>query len=140
MDIFISGEIDAKFADDYRKIRKEIETKLENLQDKDYGYALKSIGIIPICVDITKEIEEAGFYKERKLYKRKEKDADYRLRMDYEKFLNGNDDIKRLLLVKNILDCIRLIGLKIKEGFASKELENDILELLKIDFNSIENL
>jgi hypothetical protein len=140
MDIFMSGEIDAKISEEYSKISNEIEVKLKVLQGKDYGYALKSIGIIPICVNLTKEIEEAGFYKERKLFKRKERDADYRLRIDYEKFQNGNDDVKRLLIVKNIIDSIKLLGTKIKDGFDSKKLEDDILNLLKIDSCDLENL
>lgn len=99
-------------AEQFREIRNEFEAKLESLKDKNYGSELQSIGITPIVVNLSPEYEESGFFKERKLFKKKEKDAGYRLRINFEKFVSGDYNIKRLLLAKNIIDSIRSLGTK----------------------------
>lgn len=103
MEIFLSGETDMEVAEQFREIRNEFEAKLESLKDKNYGSELQSIGITPIVVNLSPEYEESGFFKERKLFKKKEKDAGYRLRINFEKFVSGDYNIKRLLLAKNII-------------------------------------
>lgn len=131
MDFFMSGEIQGDIDEIYREIRNDIGEKLKPLRNKDYGSELISISIIPIIV--TPELEEAGFFKERKLFKRKEKDADYRLRIDYEKFINSDSDSQKLLVIKNIIDCMRSLGKKAKKDFDALSLERDILQLLDLD-------
>jgi hypothetical protein len=140
MDIFMSGEIEIDVADIYREIRKDIEEKIKPLKTKDYGSEFISIGIIPIIVNITPEYEEAGFHKERKLIKRKEKDADYRLRINFVKFIKSDRNTQKLLVVKNIIDCVRSLGTKAKRDFDALSLERDILQLLDIDENTINNI
>jgi hypothetical protein len=140
MNIFLSGETDKEVSEDFNEIRKEIESKLMNLRDKNYGSELQSIGIIPIIVNLPQEYEEAGFFKERKLFKRKEKDADYRLRINFEKFVSGDTNARRLLLTKNIIDSIRSLGTKAKKDFDSFSLEKDILHLLEIDEETINKI
>lgn len=140
MEIFLSGEIDIEVDGAFSEISKEIETKLGSLKDKNYGSELQSIGIIPIIVNLSPEYEEAGFFKERMLFKRKQKDADYRLRINFEKFVSGDHNTKRLLLIKNIIDSIRSLGIKAKKDFDAITLEKDILNLLDIDAETINKI
>ena len=83
MRFFFSGEIDAEVADQYRVIRKEVEVALnDGLGDQDYGGVLNEIGIIPMILG--PRFTEGR--KERRLVKRAEKTADYRLFIDYEEW------------------------------------------------------
>ncbi|SHI17478.1 Imm44 family immunity protein [Desulfosporosinus lacus] len=140
MEIFMSGEIDTTISEAFREIRNEIKQKLKILEVNDYGNAVQNLGIIPIIVNLEPELESAGFFKERKLYKKKTKDADYRLRIDYESFLNANYEKKKLLIIKNVVDCIRLLGKKVKKDFAAEQLENDVLCLFGIAKEEIDLL
>jgi hypothetical protein len=108
------------------------------LNDKNYGTALVDIGIIPIIM--SQELLDAGFFKERRLLKRKEKSADYRLKIDYEKFMNGDDETRRLLIIQNIIDSIRDLGRKLKKDFDAQSLENDILNTLGVAKEDIDRI
>lgn len=131
---FMSGEVDAIIADEFRELRKEIEQKLKYLEEKHYGGGLKEISIIPIVVNLTPELEEAGFFKERVLYSRKNKDADVRLRIDFDEFQKADIEKRKLLLIKNVLQSVCVLGAKVKKDFAFSTLEKDIKELFYLDF------
>jgi len=135
----MSGEIDAIIADIYREIRNEIESEIKILEEHDYGSEIESIGIVPIIVNLTPELERARFFRERNLFSKKNKDADYRLGIDYDTFVNGNNQTNKLLIIKNIIDSIRHLSKKTK-NFKAKKLENDILDLFKIDTDEIDKL
>ncbi|MED4229380.1 Imm44 family immunity protein [Neobacillus cucumis] len=141
MDIFLSGEIDKDVDEAFVEIRKDIGEKIKVLRTNEYGSELTSISIIPIIINITPELEAAGFFKERKLFKRKEKDADYRLRVNFENFFKSDRYTQKLMIVKNIIECIRSLSTKAKNDFDASSLERDILQLFDIDeetFNKID--
>ncbi|MHC4926792.1 MAG: Imm44 family immunity protein, partial [Planctomycetota bacterium] len=103
MIFFMSSESDRRF-DDFeeplRRIRNEIEEKIKKyIENKDYGNEVSELSIIPIIVKFNKQMEEEGWFKERKLFKRKSKDADVRLRIDYDRLVNGNNNVKKMLLI-----------------------------------------
>ena len=130
MNFFISGEVNAAVGKDFMNLVREIDKKLLPLKQKNYGEAVEKIDIIPIVVLITPEYEH--FYKERKLFSKKNKDADIRLRIDYEKFLNGDIETRRILILKNIIDSIRIVGMKAKKDFDAITLEKDVLEIFDL--------
>jgi len=132
MRIFMSGETDGQISNDYRIVRNEIELKLKQLESNDYGSEFVDIGIIPIIIDPKRGLFEAGFFKERKLIKRKTKEADIRLRTDFDKFYAADNNNKRLLLVDNVIRAIRVIGEKSKADFNSEKLISDILQIFNI--------
>lgn len=73
-------------------------------------------------------------YEERTLYKAKEGSADYRLKIDYDAFVQADEQEKRRLIIENILQCVRLLGEKTKKqktDFDAQRLENDIIEFTK---------
>lgn len=130
MKIIITGEIDTTVRHDFQIIRKEILDKIKQLESKEYG--LNKISIIPIIVDMTPELENAGFFKERKLVRKKDSIADIRLRIDFKKFKDGDKNVKKMLIIKNIIESIHIIGMKMKQEFDSEDFETDILNLLNI--------
>lgn len=130
MKIFISGEVDSKIGDDFSNIRNDLQVALEKIKSYDYGDSIKSIAIIPIIIKVVPELEEAGFFQERRLIRKKAKEADYRLRINYDKFIKSDYFGKRNLIISNILQCIREINMRITVGFDDKKLEEDILNIL----------
>jgi len=135
----MSGELDATIGNKYGVLAYAIESELNKaLKDKNYGSAIENIGIIPVI--ITQELLNAGFFKERRLFKRKEKSADYRLRINYEKFMSGNDVTRRLLIIKNIIVSIRDLGRKAKKDFDAQSLENDILATLGVNNEDVDGI
>ncbi|WP_000341304.1 Imm44 family immunity protein, partial [Leptospira interrogans] len=71
------------------------------------------------------------FYKERKLYQKKQNSADYRLYIDFESFEKANDDIATNLLVQNILAVVQDLGRKVS-SFDATSLENEIKNLFPL--------
>jgi hypothetical protein len=136
MRIFMSGEIDKSVYDIFSQISNDVETRLKILKDKNYGNEVLNIGIIPIIA--TESLIDKGFFKERRLFQRKTKGADYRLRINIDRFLNGDDETKRLLIIKNIIVAVRDLGRKAKKDFDAQSLERDILEILGVTKERIE--
>ncbi|MBJ8005813.1 MULTISPECIES: Imm44 family immunity protein [Bacillus cereus group] len=129
MRFFLSGELEGDIAEEFINIISEIGNELEGLNGNDYGSEVEKIAIIPIVVNITPEYEDAGFHKERKLFKRKSKGADFRLRIDYETFLLADDSGRKILIIKNIIQSIRILGKRAKSDFNAIKLEQDILQV-----------
>jgi hypothetical protein len=132
----MSSESDRRF-DDFeeplRRIRNEIEEKIKKyIENKDYGNEVSELSIIPIIVKFNKQMEEEGWFKERKLFKRKSKEADVRLRIDYDRFVNGNNNVKKMLLIGNIIKSIEALSSKARD-FKAQELVNDILKLFGLN-------
>jgi hypothetical protein len=140
MRIFISGETDGKISDVIGKLLSEIHQKFKPLESNDYGSEFTNIGIIPIIIDPRRGLFEEGFFKERKLIKRKAREADIRLRTDYNKFFSADYEKKRLLFLENIIRSVRVIGDKSKLDFNAEKLINDIYKLFDIDAKVLENL
>jgi hypothetical protein len=125
MEFWFSGELDHQVSDAYREIRSEVEATLNReLGSKDYGPALQELAIIPIIISKT-----FGPRKERRLVRREQKSADYRLFIDFEAFLAGDYDKRVQLLVTNVLWAVQDIDRKLKSQFAGAQLCNDIKAL-----------
>lgn len=133
MRFFLSGELEGDIAEGFINIISEIGSELEGLNSNDYGSEVEEIAIIPIVAKITPEYEDAGFFKERKLFKRKSKEADFRLRIDYETFLSADYATRKILIIRNIIQSIRILGEKAKSDFNAIKLEKDILQIFDIN-------
>lgn len=137
MQFFISGELDTMVADAWSEVRGPLEASLnEALRDREYGPALDHIGIIPMCL----RPEWQRNRPERRLFQRKQRNADYRTTVDFEKILNGSHDIRRKLLVKNIILAVEDLQRKARGKFAGDRLVADILaicELSRADIDSV---
>ncbi len=151
--IFVSSETDLMNGltrQDSEKNRATInkyEKKIQSLLDKkDYGDALvgetseNGIGII-MTIYSKKFLEtikksSGKEFPERKMYRKKSRGSDIRLRVDYEKFLVSNEKEREGLILENIMNSILVLDEKISKHkdvtFKGKELVNDIKESLKI--------
>ncbi len=126
MRFFFSGELDVGIANEYRSISQDLETILNNeLSHKSYGVLVETIAVIPMILG-PQFIEGR---KERRLIKRGEKTADYRLFIDHKAFVSGSLAERRKLLLNNILACVSDIARKCKGGFDGERLTNDIRNL-----------
>jgi hypothetical protein len=129
------------FQDDLSRISNEIENKIKNyVVDKEYGTELEDIGVIPIIIKFNEEMEKEGWFKERVLFKKSKKDADIRLRIDFDKFVKGDTEKKKLLLIDNVIRSVRAISKKAKKDFRAHELEADILKLFNLTAKDLEAL
>lgn len=124
---------------DVRKKLSFIIDTTSNLEEIDnYGREFNSISIIPTCV--SQEMWDALGWRERKLISRSKKEADIRLRMDYERFCAETLDNKYLLFVDIIIKSILIIQSKSKFDFRGEELISDILMALSISTQQLESV
>lgn len=126
MRFFFSGELDVQIHDAYRSTCQEVESRLNSaLATSDYGDAILEIGIIPIILSP----KFANFRKERRLVKRRDRVADYRLFIDFDAFAHGSEVERRILLVRNVIESIRDIDRKMGSGFDGARLCEDVFRL-----------
>jgi hypothetical protein len=126
MHFFLSGEIDAEIADQYRVVRKVVETRLnEALTNESYGDAIQEIAVIPIILGP----RFLSGREERRLIKHRERVADYRLFIDLARFKDGSPQDQTNLLVQNVLACVEDIARKLKGKLDGERLRNDIQSL-----------
>lgn len=133
MELFLS--IEAQNADNsgLADILREITKKLSFVTDKNkglenidnYGSEFKSIAIIPSCVD--DDFWIALGWKERIKISRKSGEADIRLRMDYDCFINENYEGKRDMFIRIIIQSIKILQMRSKYDFKGEKLIEDIL-------------
>ena len=146
MRIFLSAEYEHKAGLAYHNAWKEVEEKLqfvckENVgleKDDTYGTEFENMGIISVI--IPQYIKDHG-WKERRLIKRKAKEADIRLYMDYDRFIKETPENQKLMYIKNILDSIDVVIERSKGDFRGEQLKKDILNALDVtmeDINSLE--
>ena len=104
----------------------------KNLDNDNYyqGFSINIANIIRIKLETQKKPTKI-VVKERVKFSKKNKDADIRLRIDYHDFLNGDLQKKKELLLENIIESVRALGLKVKKDFDSAKLERDIIEQFK---------
>lgn len=140
MNFFMTCEASSDVSFQVIDIVMDLESKLKLLEKNDYGSSVVHIGIIPIVVNISHELEKAGFFKERILYKAKIKEADIRLRIDHDKFFDADYEGKRLLIIKNIIESVRALKGKVKKDFSGEMLENDILNLFGLTTEKLNSI
>ena len=76
-------------------------------------------------------MDDEGWFRERKLFKRKSSSADFRLRIDYDQFCNGDDKARLDLIVKNIINSVQILRSRATKDFDGERLEADILNAFK---------
>ena len=138
MYIFFSAETYTPAGDLLRPIQNDVDDKLSFITQRgigleevnNYGTEFKDVIIVTIC--IPQEDIDVGWFKERVLIKRKAHEADIRLRMDYDKFINASPELQRLMYIENIVRSIRAIQSRSKADFRGEKLIKDILKTLDV--------
>ena len=70
----------------------------------------------------------------------KKREADIRLRMDYDRFMNETAPDKRLMFIDVIVKSIQVVQERSKGDFRGIELIRDILAALNVSTEEIEQL
>lgn len=131
MKLFISIEAEKATESGIADILNKTRNKLSFLfEDTDiYGTEFDSVSIIPTCV--SEEIWKTLGWKERKFISRKKKEADIRLKMNYDRFVSETYENKYSLFKNVLIESVREINVKSKGDFNGEKLINDILNALE---------
>lgn len=106
---------------------------LEELNN--YGTEFRSIAVIPTCVD--NEVWHALGWKERKQIWRKKREADIRLKIDYERFIRETPENQRLMFLANIIRSIQIVKERSKGDFQGQKLIDDILQATNVQMDDL---
>ncbi len=146
MELFMTIETQADVDDILGAIFWETKCQLAFITDKEagleevdnYGTEFRLISVIPTCLD--DQFWEASGWKERKQIWRKKKEADIRLRMDYDRFVRETPENQRLMFIDIIVKSIQAVQEKSKGDFRGNELIADILKALNITQDQLDQL
>ena len=144
MRLVLSVEAQHAFESGLSEILREVSESIKSINDDSlnseskYGKEFCSISIIPSCMD---EIYWTSLgWKERKIINRKKREAEIRIKMDYNRFIRATKSDKRLIFIKTIVESLNIVQEKSKSDFNGEELINDILRLLNVSKNELINL
>ncbi|MDO4544346.1 MAG: Imm44 family immunity protein [Clostridia bacterium] len=145
MELFMTIETQVgaeNLSDILRQTKKELlfitdrEANLENVDN--YGTEFRCIAVIPTCLD--DGFWNASGWKERKQIWRKKKEADIRLRMDYDRFVRETPENQRLMFIDIIVKSIQVVQERSKGDFRGRELIADILKALGVTMEQLNHL
>ena len=123
MKLWIGGEIQADIADAFRISRRTVESAINDvIADKSYDLAINSWDVIAIVRD-DDSFDEVTRYSKRRL------DMDYRLRIDYLRFRNGDDRERAALICEMLLRSLRLLRSTSLNASGLAELERDVSDV-----------
>lgn len=135
MRFFLSAEVDTLVHEQLRRVQNRVQARLtEFFAGRDYGPALKKIGVIPM---ILRPEWQAG-HREQRLFQRKQKSADYRTWIGFEKMRDGTDELRERLLLKNIVEAVVDLSRKAGKGFAGEQLVEDLLSLFGVNRSELD--
>lgn len=138
MELFITIEAQNATDNGLFEIFRDINQQLSFVTDKNseleninnYGNEFRLISVIPSCMD--DDYWNASGWKERRQIWRKKKEADIRLRMDYNRFIEETVENKRLMFIDIIVKSIRIVQEKSISDFQGEKLIEDILTALNV--------
>ncbi|MFH1932546.1 MAG: Imm44 family immunity protein [Pseudomonadota bacterium] len=124
---WMSGKIQSDVGDYYREASNIIEAVLNQyVEGENYGEGLKEWGFIAIIL-------KSGFdeyYPEIKRYRKKKREVEFRLKINYKKFLKGNAETHLKLMAESVLrsfDLMREMNIK---DFDLERLTSDVTQCL----------
>lgn len=124
MDVFFTssstGSLGQKAEDIYFPMEKVLN---ERLADKDYGSGLSSWFLLFVIFSPDTPGHDAP---ERVLYKKKSKDLDMRLNVDFAAFKAGDTEARRALLYACMLRSLDLMAEKKIPDFDAPALKSDV--------------
>ena len=122
MKIWIGGEIESSIEDDFRKARSKVEKSInENIEKNTYNIPVESWDCIAIVRD-DEQLEELFIYDSHN------NEMDFRLRVDYQKFLVGNSNEQEQLIFEI---CLRSLK-KLQEFIGSSTDLNNLIKDVSI--------
>ena len=129
MKMFLGAETAAPAGDLWFQLRAQIWPELKALQNRNYGPDIETIGIISII--LPREYYDEGCYKERRLIRRKTKEADIRLRIDFEAFVRAKPEERFGIYADHLLNAFRVLEGRVSSSFDLPRLLSDVSEILE---------
>jgi hypothetical protein len=103
MKIWMSGEIDADVADDYRRLRQAIESAINaRLAAISVGDSVAELAFIPIITSIAR-----GLNPEVAKFRKRQKEAEFRVIVDHTRFRLADEHLRRRILLDALESCVR---------------------------------
>lgn len=146
MELFLTIEaqnaVESGLADIFHEVNEQlffVTAHKAGLEDvNNYGTEFRVVSVIPTCVDDS--FWNALGWKERTKIWRKKKEADIRLRIDYNRFLNETTKNKRLLFIDVIIKSVQALQERSTGDFRGDMLILDILNALNVQQSQLDNL
>lgn len=114
-------------ADSYRKARNHIEKIVnDTISDRDYGRAVKQWAFISIL--LPSDIEG---YQEIIKYHKTQKVIEFRLKIDYRSFKDGNEVAHKRLICEALLRSLQMLSESNIKNFDHVQLKDDFLEIAR---------
>ena len=137
MKLFISIEAERSEETGIDNILTEVRKKLSFLSEdtEAYGTEFSEISVIPVCV--SEEMWQTLGWNERKLISRKKKEADIRLKMDFQRFNKADAEEKYILFADIIVKSVLVVKEKSKSDFKGDKLVADIIKALNLSKEDI---
>jgi len=126
MTFFLSYESTAPAIVYLQKFQPLASAELNKLSQENYGDELTDIAIISIVVPE----DLFQFLPERKLFQRKSRSADIRLRINFQQFLKAKPEQRYKLYCDHILESVETLRHKVSSGYLFDALISDISEVL----------
>lgn len=129
--IYLVGETEDKAIVRFREAMQIIDPLLDEIREKNYGNALREMGIFVMI--LKSESYEENCWKERKYYSSLKKNAEVRLRINYKKFVYAELEDRINMCKELVLKAFEVAVEKIQKDdneFKGKELISDINKAL----------
>jgi hypothetical protein len=124
---WMSGEIQSDVGYAHQEAWKPIEGHInECVGERDYGEGLKLWAYIAVILNE----ETDSYYPEIKRYRKREKEVEFRLKINHKEFLEGDSNTHIRLLAQSVLRSLELMkGMHIKD-FDLDSLITDVNQCL----------
>lgn len=129
MNLFINSP--AHYTQEYGiidEIYNMCSTISRNINIKSYTDCIDTIGITPMIAPV--DILSTSNWKERMYVSLTYQMCDISLKVDYQEFHGGDIFVKKQIILKNILDSLKVVKKKLKGKFDYEQAEKDILKLV----------
>ena len=121
-----TGLLKDEQAKDLREARMSVNNIMQKLvSENDYGSGVELLTVVhsifpePFYEKNPEFIRRVQFFENNK-------EADARLKMDFDEFFKGDAKKKQEIVVQNLIDSIKAIKVIVQEGFDAEKLIQDI--------------
>lgn len=113
-------------AKDLREARVYVNDIVQNLVSKnDYGTGVELLTVVH-SLSPDSYYEKNPEFKKRVRFYENNKEADARLKMDFDKFVESDLKQKQSIIVQNLIDSIKAVKAIVQDGFDAEKLIQDI--------------
>lgn len=121
-----TGLLENEQAKDLRAARVYVNDIMQKLvNENDYGTGIELLTVVHSLFPDSYYVKHPEFKKRVRFFENN-KEADARLKMDFDRFVEGDLKQKQGMIIQNLTDSIKAVKAIVKEGFAAEKLIQDI--------------